>query len=147
VLRAIKRYYIANPAVFDHYERRHHCVRQSTCIEGHTADRRQLSLASCSSLRDRPAGVGFQLDQNAMEDAFVVAKRLGITTKSRARDRRPTMDELDKLMMHFGERLKRRPPSVPMQRIAAFAIFFRRVGWRKSLASIGPTLMPEEVGC
>src|SRR5258707_15163741 len=61
-----------------------------------------------------------------MKDAFVVAKRLGITSKSRARDRRPTMDELDKLMMHFGERLKRRPSSVPMQKIMAFAIFSTR---------------------
>jgi hypothetical protein len=69
----------------------------------------------------RPAW-GYQLDQNAMKDAFLVAKRLGITTKSRARDRRPTMDELDKLMIHFGERLKRRPSSVPMQKITAFAI-------------------------
>ncbi len=73
----------------------------------------------------RPAW-GYQLDQKAMKDALVVATRLGITTKSRARDRRPTMDELDKLMMHFGGRLKRRPSSVPMQRITAFAIFSTR---------------------
>src|SRR5207237_10033818 len=73
----------------------------------------------------RPAW-GYQLDQNAMKDAFVVAKRLGITTKSRARDRRPTMDELDSLMLHFGERLKRRPSSVPMQKVMAFAIFSMR---------------------
>src|SRR5258707_5915354 len=61
-----------------------------------------------------------------MKDAFIVAKRLGITTKSRARDRRPTMDELDKLMIHFCERLKRRPSTVPMQKIMAFAIFSTR---------------------
>jgi integrase len=73
----------------------------------------------------RPAW-GYHLDQNAMRDAFAVAKRLGITTKSRARDRRPTIDELDKLMMHFGERSKRRPSSVPMQKITAFAIFSTR---------------------
>ena len=73
----------------------------------------------------RPAW-GYQLDQNVMKDAFVVAKRLGITTKSRARDRRPTMHELDKLMTHFSERLKRRPSSVPMQKITAFAIFSTR---------------------
>ena len=73
----------------------------------------------------RPAW-GYQLDQNAMKDAFAVAKRLGITSKSRARDRRPTLDELDKLMTHFGERLKRRPSSVPMQKITAFAIFSTR---------------------
>jgi hypothetical protein len=75
------------------------------------------------------------------KDAFVVVKRLGITTKCRARDR-PTMDELNKLMTHFGERLERRPSSVPMQKITAFAIFSPR----KSLASIGLTLMREEVG-
>jgi len=47
----------------------------------------------------------YQLDQNAMRDAFAVAKRPALRPKA-ARDRRPTMDELDKLMMHFGERLK-----------------------------------------
>src|SRR3984893_4201736 len=73
----------------------------------------------------RPAW-GYQLDQNAMKDALVVAKRLGITTKSRARDRRPSMDELDKLMTHFGDRQKRRPSSAPMQKIMAFAIFSTR---------------------
>jgi integrase len=73
----------------------------------------------------RPAW-GYQLDRNAMKDAFVVAKRLGITTRSRARDRRPTMNELDKLMTHFGERLECRPSSVPMQKIMAFAIFSTR---------------------
>lgn len=73
----------------------------------------------------RPAW-GYPLDQQAMKDAFVVAKRLGLTTKSRERDRRPTMDELQKLMAHFGERQERRPPSAPMQKIIAFAIFSTR---------------------
>lgn len=73
----------------------------------------------------RPAW-GYPLDQNAMKDAFVVAKRLGVTSKSRTRDRRPTLDELDRLMIHFGERQKRRPSSVPMQKVIAFAIFSTR---------------------
>jgi hypothetical protein len=38
------------------------------------------------------AAWGYQLDQNAMKDAFVVTKLLGITTRSRARDRRPTTE-------------------------------------------------------
>ena len=42
------------------------------------------------------------------------------------RDRRPTLDELDLLMVHFGERQKRRPSSVPMQKVIAFAIFSTR---------------------
>ena len=69
---------------------------------------------------------GYPLDQTAMKDAFVVAKRLGIASKSRERDRRPTLDELDKIMEHFGERLKRRPSSIPMQKIIGFAIFSTR---------------------
>ncbi|MGN8547107.1 tyrosine-type recombinase/integrase [Bradyrhizobium sp. 13971] len=73
----------------------------------------------------RPAW-GYPLDQAAMKDAFVVAKRLGVTSKSRMRDRRPTLDELDLLMVHFGERQKRRPSSVPMQQLIAFAIFSTR---------------------
>lgn len=73
----------------------------------------------------RPAW-GYPLDQQAMKDAFVVAKRLGLTTKSRERDRRPTLGELDKLMTHFGERQKRRPASAPMQKIIAFAVFSTR---------------------
>ncbi len=44
----------------------------------------------------------------------------------RERDRRPTLEELDKIMVHFGERLKRRPSSIPMQKIIGFAIFSTR---------------------
>jgi len=83
----------------------------------------------------RPAW-GYPLDQSAMKDAFVVTNRLGVSSKSRERDRRSTLDELDKLMEHFGARLKRRPSSVPMQKIIAFAILstrrqeeITRIGW------------------
>ena len=68
----------------------------------------------------------YPLDQTAMNDAFVVAKRLGIASKSRERDRRPTLEELDKLMEYFGERLNRRPSSIPMQKVIGFAIFSTR---------------------
>jgi hypothetical protein len=68
----------------------------------------------------------YPLDQAAMKDAFVVAKRLGVTSKNRSRDRRPTMEELDLLMVHFRERQNRRPSSVPMQKVIAFAIFSTR---------------------
>lgn len=73
----------------------------------------------------RPAW-GYPLDQAAMKDAFVVTKRLGITSKSRTRERRPSLAELDLLMQHFGERQQRRPSSVPMQKVIAFAIFSTR---------------------
>lgn len=73
----------------------------------------------------RPAW-GYPLDRQAMQDAWIVADRLGLTTKSRERDRRPTLDELDALMTYFKDRSTTRPTSVPMHRIIAFAIFSTR---------------------
>ncbi|CAA2140398.1 site-specific integrase [Hyphomicrobium sp. ghe19] len=69
---------------------------------------------------------GYRLDAQAMKDAFTVGKRLGYTGKSMERDRRPTLDELDKLMAHFQESHRRRPRSCPMHYVVAFAIFSTR---------------------
>ncbi len=55
-----------------------------------------------------------------------VAKKLGLTSKSVGRDRRPTLAELDLLMHHFGKIQAHRPQSNPMQQIIAFAIFSTR---------------------
>jgi integrase len=68
----------------------------------------------------------YPLDRQAMDDALVVLRRMGIISKSGERDRRPTLDELDKLMEHFGVVRKRRPDAIPMQKIIAFAIFSTR---------------------
>jgi hypothetical protein len=62
------------------------------------------------------AAWGYPLERQAIKDAFVVAKRLGITAKGNSRDRRPTLDELDRLMEHFGTVKARRPQSAPMQK-------------------------------
>jgi Phage integrase family len=73
----------------------------------------------------RPAW-GYPLDAQAMADTFVVAKKLGLTSKCRERDRRPTLEELDLLMNHFGNIRAHRPRSTPMQQIVAFAILSTR---------------------
>jgi integrase len=73
----------------------------------------------------RPAW-GYPLDRNLMKDVFIVTKKLGITRKSDQRDRRPTLDELDKIMEHFGHIRTKRPSSVPMQKVTVFAIFSTR---------------------
>jgi integrase len=73
----------------------------------------------------RPAW-GYPLDRRTVTDALVATKDLGLTSKSRQRTRRPTLDELDRLMEHFGTVSARLPSSVPMQRIIAFAIFSTR---------------------
>jgi integrase len=69
---------------------------------------------------------GMELDPAAMTGATKVGKRLGMISKSRQRDRRPTLDELDKLMMHFGRVMDRREGTTPMQKIVLFAIFSTR---------------------
>jgi len=69
---------------------------------------------------------GFELDPDAMKGAHAVCRRMGITSKSKQRDRRPTLEELDKLMTHFGVVEKRRTGNIPMQKIVAFAIFSTR---------------------
>jgi integrase len=73
----------------------------------------------------RPAW-GYPLDYQAIKDAFVASKSLGIIAKGRFRQRRPTLDELNRLMDHFGHVKARRPDSIPMQKIIPFAVFSTR---------------------
>ncbi|MDR6954064.1 integrase [Ancylobacter sp. 3268] len=68
----------------------------------------------------------YDLSQSAMKDAHVVLRRLGTTSKSEKRERRPTLPELDLVMQHFVERQARAPSSAPMHRIIAFALYSTR---------------------
>lgn len=52
------------------------------------------------------------LDEQAMRDAFKVCARLGITAKSKKRDRRPTLDELDQILTYFEENHANWPKSI-----------------------------------
>lgn len=69
---------------------------------------------------------GYPLDIAQLDAARVVADHLGKVTKSNTRDRRPTLDELDKLLTHFGETRSGRVDSVPMQELVVYAIFSTR---------------------
>jgi integrase len=93
----------------------------------------------------RPAW-GYPLDSQAMDDALVVTRNLGLTSKSKERDRRPTLTELDLLMHHFGKIKIHRPRSAPMQQIIVFAIFstrrqeeITRITWTDFEAAAPPT--------
>jgi len=70
----------------------------------------------------RPAW-GYPLDEVAMRDAMVVATKLEFRGRSNQRDRRPTVDEMNRLMEFFAAR---KADAVPMARLAAFAIFSTR---------------------
>ncbi|MCD5977244.1 tyrosine-type recombinase/integrase [Pseudomonas quasicaspiana] len=73
----------------------------------------------------RPAW-GYEVDVHAMADARKVLKSLGYKMKSRERDRRPTFEELDKLLKHFVGIQQRRPSSINMLKVAGFAMFSTR---------------------
>jgi integrase len=73
----------------------------------------------------RPAW-GYPLSRQEFDDAVTVIKKLGLTRKGNERNRRPTLEELDRLMEHFGRVRDHRPSSIPMQKIVAFALFSTR---------------------
>lgn len=73
----------------------------------------------------RPAW-GYEVDPVAMSDARKVLRKLGMVSRSRERDRRPSKDELDKLLSCFFELQDRRPSAIHMPKVVAFAIFSAR---------------------
>ncbi len=73
----------------------------------------------------RPAW-GYEIDPHAIKDARTVLKKLGMVSRSKERDRRPTLSELDRLLEHFFEILQRRPSSIQMPKVLAFAIYSTR---------------------
>jgi integrase len=73
----------------------------------------------------RPAWA-IELDYQAMQDAQVVMKRLGVIKSSDRQERRPTLEELNRIMDLYADREKRRPDMAPMTHIVAFAIFSTR---------------------
>jgi len=73
----------------------------------------------------RPAW-GYEVDSVAMSDARKVLRKLGMVSRSRERDRRPSKDELDKLLSCFFELQDRRPSAIHMPKVIAFAIFSTR---------------------
>ncbi len=73
----------------------------------------------------RPAW-GYPLSRQEFDDTLTVIKKLGLIRKGNERNRRPTLEELDRLMEHFGRIREHRPSSIPMQKIVGFALFSTR---------------------
>lgn len=65
------------------------------------------------------------LNPTEMASAMAVCKKLGTVAKSCKRDRRPTIDEMNRLMQHFADR-HARGRAMPMHIIIAFALFSTR---------------------
>ena len=124
VLRTIKTHNIAELACSKVTSADVVAFAQALTVQPQTVQNYLSHLAAVFAVA-QPAW-GYPLDRQAIKDAIVVTKRLGIISKSRSRDRRPSLDELDKLMEHFGVVKARRPSSIPMQKIVVFALFSTR---------------------
>ena len=81
-------------------------------------------LASVFSVA-KPAW-GYPLEKQAIDDARVVLDKLGLIGRSKQRTRRPTLDELDKLMKYYTVAEIKRKDIIPMTRVIPFAIFSTR---------------------
>lgn len=66
------------------------------------------------------------LDPAQMQDAMIVMRRLGYISKSRERDRRPTIEEANGILRFFAQGCRRAPQSNPMHKIVVFAMFSTR---------------------
>lgn len=97
---------------------------QSLKVKPQTVENYMSHLSAIVTVA-RPAW-GYPLDATALADARVVLKKLGRTSKSRQRDRRPTLEELDQYMEHFSRQRNFREGTPPMPPIIAFAIFSTR---------------------
>ncbi|MEE1869015.1 tyrosine-type recombinase/integrase [Pseudomonas auratipiscis] len=73
----------------------------------------------------RPAW-GYEVDPHAMPDARKVLRKMGAVSKSRERNRRPTLDELDRILKYFDEMRDRRKQEIDMLRVVLFALFSTR---------------------
>ena len=93
-------------------------------IKPQTAGNDLAHLGSVLSLAR--AAWGYEIDAQALPDARLVLKKFGYNLKSRERDRRPSLDEIDRVMEHFFEMLQRRPSVIHMPKVVAFAIFSTR---------------------
>ncbi|AWY44498.1 site-specific integrase [Pseudomonas putida] len=98
--------------------------KEGGSVQPQTAGNDLAHLGAVLSIA-RPAW-GYEVNPHAMADARKVLKKLGYNMKSRERDRRPTLEELDKLLTHFRAIQSRRPTSINMLKLTGFALFSTR---------------------
>lgn len=69
---------------------------------------------------------GYEIDPLAMTDTRKVLRKLEMVIKSKERNRRPSLDEFNKLMEHYFDMQTRVNNSIPMPKLIAFALFSTR---------------------
>ena len=89
-----------------------------------TADNYFSHIASILKIA-RPAW-GYPVDEKAVDDARIVMRRMGLIARSNTRDRRPTRDEMNKLMDYFSKSNSTRGDTVPMTSICLMTLYSLR---------------------
>lgn len=93
-------------------------------VTGATAHNDVSHLAGVMSIAE--PGWGFKVDLDQITAARRVLKKLSVRSKAEERNRRPTLDELDRLMTHFAVGIERYKARINMVKLTAFAIFSAR---------------------
>jgi hypothetical protein len=81
----------------------------------------------------RPAW-GYPLSRQEFNDAITVTKKLGLIRKGNERNRRPTLEELDRLMEHFGRVRDNRPLYSDAENYCDCALFDAAAGGNHAFA-------------
>ena len=68
----------------------------------------------------------YPLGESELDDAMVVGKRLGLTGKSVARERRQTPNDLNRILDYYTDMAKRERAELPMRELIVFALFSTR---------------------
>ncbi|WP_145109087.1 site-specific integrase [Cereibacter sediminicola] len=127
VLRSLKDFPIAEMAMSE--IRAHHVVELARQLSGdnrkpQTVQNYLSHLGGIFSIAR--SAYGYDVDADTVNSAIETTRRLGLTRKSAKRDRRPSADEMDRIMEHFAGIQHRRPASNPMHIICAIAMFSTR---------------------
>ena len=68
----------------------------------------------------------YDMDRDVAQDGITAARHLKLAGKSNSRSRRPTLDELDRILTFFVEAHRRDKRSLPMHAVVTFAVFSSR---------------------
>jgi len=97
---------------------------QTLNVKPQTVGNYMSHLAAVFSVA-RPAW-GYPLREGQIEDARVVLKKLGQSSRSAKRDRRPTIEEINRLLDYYTEMDSRERAEIPMREIIVFALYSTR---------------------
>ena len=68
----------------------------------------------------------YEMDRDVVQDGITAARHLKLAGKSKSRTRRPTLDEIGRILAHFVEANQRDRRSLPMHAVVTFALFSSR---------------------